>query len=222
VIVLYSGSGAGDFELLDPAYDDTSFRNLKQNAIAVLNARGERRAAELISADCFMVHKALNHFNDDFYVLHATVHLQRYEAARQQAESGSDRKAFVKIAEVLSEIGPYIRFIAVDLDMSKQSTQPNHHGLTELHIKKLVNRYIGVEGGYLGDFSYRSHADFYVDLDLDIDPSKFNGTSRERFIQILSESSPSVQAIILKGIIGASHQTLPKCGGSWRLKLKAG
>ena len=26
---------------------------------------------------------------------------------------------------------------------------------------KIVNRYIGVTGGYLGDFSYRTDADFY-------------------------------------------------------------
>ena len=148
MIVLYSGSGSGDFELIGTAYDDASFRNLKQNAIAVLNARGERRGAELISAYPFTISNAFNHFNDEFCVLHATVCLERYEAARNMAAARSDRTAFAKVAEVMNEIGPYIRFIAVELDMSKPS-RPASTGLTEMQIKKLVSRYIGVEGGYL-------------------------------------------------------------------------
>ena len=72
--------------------------------------------------------------------------------------------------------------------------------LTRVEINKLVNRYIGVNGGYLGDFSYQKHHDFYLDLDLDIDPFNYDGTTRERFIKILSENPPNVQARILEGI----------------------
>jgi hypothetical protein len=44
-------------------------------------------------------------------------------------------------------------------------------GLTRLEIMRIVNRYIGVSGGYLGDFSYRTHADFYPEYcDLGINP----------------------------------------------------
>jgi hypothetical protein len=44
-------------------------------------------------------------------------------------------------------------------------------GLTRQEIARLVNRYIGVSGGYLGDFSYRTHAEFYPEYcDLDINP----------------------------------------------------
>ena len=43
--------------------------------------------------------------------------------------------------------------------------------LTRQEVLKVVNRYIGVDGGYLGDFSYRTHADFYPEYcDLDTDP----------------------------------------------------
>ena len=34
-------------------------------------------------------------------------------------------------------------------------------GLTHLEIMRIINLYIGVSGGYLGDFSYGTHADFY-------------------------------------------------------------
>jgi hypothetical protein len=36
-------------------------------------------------------------------------------------------------------------------------------GLTRPEIMRLVNRYIGVSAGYLGDFSYGSHSEFYAD-----------------------------------------------------------
>ena len=64
-----------------------------------------------------------------------------------------------------------------------------------------MNSYIGVEGGYLGDFSYRRHQEFYSLLDLDIDTNEYTGTTRERFIAILKESSPAEQALIIRGIL---------------------
>ena len=73
--------------------------------------------------------------------------------------------------------------------------------LTNSEIYRLVYDYIGVDGGYLGGFTYRTHAEFYpYYCDLDIDPYQYEGTTRERFMQILSEASPSDQAKILKGV----------------------
>jgi hypothetical protein len=75
-------------------------------------------------------------------------------------------------------------------------------GLSNLEISKIVNRYIGVFGGYLGDFSYRTHADFYPEYcDLDINPYSYEGTTRERFTQILKNSPPSIQAKIVRGVL---------------------
>jgi hypothetical protein len=74
-------------------------------------------------------------------------------------------------------------------------------GLTNREIEKLVHRYIGVDGGYLGDFSYRTHHEFYLELDLDINPNEQTGTTRERFMRILSTSDSWTQARILEGIL---------------------
>jgi len=74
-------------------------------------------------------------------------------------------------------------------------------GMTSGEILRLVNGYIGVSGGYLGDFSYRTHEEFYAYLDLDIDPSQIAGTTRQRFIEILKKSEPSIQATIVSGIL---------------------
>jgi len=71
-------------------------------------------------------------------------------------------------------------------------------------IYRLVNDYIGVDGGYLGDFSYRTHREFYpcyCDLDnIDVD-SYEQGTTRKRFIAILEDSPPAAQAKIIQGVL---------------------
>lgn len=62
--------------------------------------------------------------------------------------------------------------------------------------------YIGVHGGYLGDFSYATHASFYPNYcGLDIDPNQYEGTTRHRFIKILENSSPQEQSKILLGVL---------------------
>lgn len=74
--------------------------------------------------------------------------------------------------------------------------------LTKRDILRLVNDYIGVDSGYLGDFSYRTHAEFYpLYCDLDINPNTLEGTTRERFIKILSEQEPVDQSKIIRGIL---------------------
>jgi hypothetical protein len=74
--------------------------------------------------------------------------------------------------------------------------------VTKAEVIRLVNRYIGVSAGYLGDFSYRTHADFYAEYcDVDIDLSSHEGTTRERFIKVLTSAEPRDQAAILRGAI---------------------
>lgn len=74
--------------------------------------------------------------------------------------------------------------------------------LSRLQIMRIVNRYIGVDQGYLGDFSYRTHSEFYpLYCDLEYDPDELQGTTRERFIQILSSAPPHHQAKILRGVV---------------------
>ena len=69
-------------------------------------------------------------------------------------------------------------------------------------VIKVVNKYIGVENGYLAGFSYRTHKEFYPEYcDLDINPDDLPGTTRVRFITILSESEPKDQARILRGLL---------------------
>lgn len=74
--------------------------------------------------------------------------------------------------------------------------------LKQSEIYRLVNDYIGVSGGYLNGFSYRTHYEFYpYYCDLPINVADYEpGTTREKFIRILEQASPLVQSKILKGI----------------------
>jgi hypothetical protein len=74
--------------------------------------------------------------------------------------------------------------------------------LTRPEIFMITNSYIGVSDGYLGDFSYRTHEEFYPYFcDINISPAAFVGTTRQRFLTILENSDAPNQAKILKGVI---------------------
>lgn len=70
-------------------------------------------------------------------------------------------------------------------------------------INKLVEDYIGTNGGYLNHFSYSKHDRFYhVYCDVDVDVSEYRQrghTTRTAFIEILKDSPPRQQAKIIRG-----------------------
>ena len=81
------------------------------------------------------------------------------------------------------------------------ATPASDAGLTKREVFKVVNDYIGTSGGYLGDFSYRTHAEFYPGYcELDVDAYAFEGTTKDRFTAILSSRDPQDQAKILRGL----------------------
>lgn len=74
--------------------------------------------------------------------------------------------------------------------------------VTRLEIHKLTERYIGSSGGYLGTFG--SHPEllrFYVDCGLDVLPTDYPGTNKDRFLAILGAVEPADQAKIIRGIL---------------------
>jgi hypothetical protein len=74
--------------------------------------------------------------------------------------------------------------------------------MSSQEIVRLINRYIGVEGGHLGDFTVRTLAEFYPEFcDLDVDAKQYEGTKRERFETILRAAGPAAQAKIVRGIL---------------------
>jgi hypothetical protein len=74
--------------------------------------------------------------------------------------------------------------------------------LSRKEIGRLVHNWIGVDGGYLGNFSYAKHDRFWMETcDLHVDTSAFPGPTRECFEQTLFEASARDQAAALRAIL---------------------
>ena len=75
-------------------------------------------------------------------------------------------------------------------------------GMNRLEINKLMERYVGSSRGYLGSFG--SHTEllrFYADCGVDVIPTDYPGTNKDRFQAILEGAQPSDQAKIIRGIL---------------------
>jgi hypothetical protein len=114
--MLYSGGGAGLTEVLDEALPPDEWQKLRKATARLLVARGDPEAATLLNKFPFVLHHGTNYFADEFCVLYVRLPLDLYvelsEAKAESATAGS----FRNIAGVLSEIGPFTRFIAASLD----------------------------------------------------------------------------------------------------------
>ena len=113
MIVLHDGHGS--FELLSPDLDKEKQETLLFNASKILKSRGYPSAAGLLERIPFDVYSGSNNWGDEFSVLFAQIPLAEYEELRKIHEDYEGKLGFKVIAEVITEIGPYIRFIACDL-----------------------------------------------------------------------------------------------------------
>lgn len=74
--------------------------------------------------------------------------------------------------------------------------------LTRKEIGRLVHNWIGVNGGYLGNFSYSTHDRFWMETcDLHVDTNSYPGTTRVCFEETLFEASARDQAAALRAIL---------------------
>ena len=115
MITLYHGSGAQDFQILGDALDDKEHETMMLNVRQILCTRGEDAAVDFLERFPFRVMEGTNNFNDEFCILVAKVPLPEYENFRSMSDQFEVKLAFEHIASVITELGPYIRFIAVDL-----------------------------------------------------------------------------------------------------------
>jgi hypothetical protein len=202
MLVLYYGAGAKANSNTIVFSTTDHFHEYKQGLCDLLTVRGEKLALELIKRFEWGLRPSEIWVGDSYEVLYAGAYLEDYEYARSIVGSPPHASAFNKIAEVLTELGVgRLRYIGVSLDQTPKPREVDPNELTPKEIRRLVNDYVGVSAGYLGNFSYRSHTDFYEDLGLPYKPDNMPGTTRERFIAILSKAPLQDQAKILTGIL---------------------
>lgn len=74
--------------------------------------------------------------------------------------------------------------------------------LTRKEISRLVHNWIGLNGGYLGDFSCASHERFWMETrDRHVSTAEFAGTTRACFEDTLFGASAQDQAAALRAIL---------------------
>ncbi len=202
MIILYQSGGAGDFERLSLHTDADGTETLTFNAQQLLRHRGHENAAKVLASTSFEIWDSTNSFSDEFSILYAEVPLDMYESFRK-GHLGT-QEDFTLIAAVFRELGTFIRFVACELQMENgqgSNSSREQPKVTMGDILKLVNGYIGVHGGYLGDFTYRTHHEFYPEFcNIEVDTDKLEGTTREKFIKILQTSDRKSQAKIIQGV----------------------
>jgi hypothetical protein len=119
-VVLYHGSGATDYEI--SKYEPLpQTEKTKAAARRLLEARGDHTALQELNKYPFSLLPGSNYFNDDFSVLHSLVGLDLYEEASKTASSANNWGAFARIAKTFSELGTFVRFIVIELDMASVS-----------------------------------------------------------------------------------------------------
>ncbi len=116
MIRLFEGGGARGFELLHPAKTEPEWSRLRSAAARLLRARGGTLAAKLLEQVPWELWQGTNYFGDEFNVLYGRMPLERYASLAEKAARSDVRDAAAAVAETVSEVDRYVRFIAVALD----------------------------------------------------------------------------------------------------------
>jgi len=115
MLILYHGTGSRNFELIDEGLPGDTQEALYVNIRGILKTRGYAKALEFFESIPFSIWNGTNDFNDEFSLFYAEIPLLQYEAVKSVANYPDVKQAFTQLAEVATEIGPYIRFIAINL-----------------------------------------------------------------------------------------------------------
>jgi hypothetical protein len=118
MITLASSTGSSSYEIGDLAFPPDEEERIFFNAVQLLEAQGERRAAQILRSFGFHIHQGINDFADEFMVLHAELPLPQYVDIKKRMESDwtSEFVGDVKrIQETLSDLDLYVRFVSCAL-----------------------------------------------------------------------------------------------------------
>lgn len=117
--ILYSSSGAKDFEVLAERYTSVEWHDLSHVLQQLLEHRKKGNSIRLLTKLPWMVCEATNLFGDEFAVLYARLSLKQYVEVDNLEKNIAARDAAEQLAHTLTEIvpdRPYIRHVAFVLD----------------------------------------------------------------------------------------------------------
>ena len=113
---LYEGSGSSELILGEQYLPSERWIILKQSACRLLRGRGSEVAAQFLEQIPFEVFEGTNGFGDEFQVLYWCAPFEKYMELADSVDEPLTRAACRQIANTITEVGPYIRFVAVSLD----------------------------------------------------------------------------------------------------------
>lgn len=86
--------------------------------------------------------------------------------------------------------------------------------MSKAEHRKLIRLYLGVNGGYLGEFSDIGVLEkFYILAGVVVDPRSLPGTNRDKFEHILERATPTEQAAIVRGALKMHPPDVSRCDG---------
>ncbi len=101
--------------VMDDLPDNQARESVMATARQILRVRREALTLQYLASADFRFAEGTNNFDDEFELLVARIPLPEYERFREVASEPETQDAFRQIANVLQEIGTYIRFVAVEL-----------------------------------------------------------------------------------------------------------
>jgi len=123
----------------DLALSSDAWRRIRATAVELLRRRGQAEAAKALQALPFELHNGTNAFNDEFYVLQATLSMDRYVDLSVGKAGDSDTSPYSEIQGVFSELGYYVRFIVAELEKSEApAVSPPVLGVTSQAVERAL------------------------------------------------------------------------------------
>ncbi len=117
MIRLFQGGGAGDFELFGPLFNNDEKNKILNIACQLLARQGNSNAGDFLKKTPFEIYNATNKFNDEFWVVQASVSFDQFMQINELNESEQLTGVGHQIAQAIEDIiNKHIRFVIVELD----------------------------------------------------------------------------------------------------------
>jgi len=186
-------------EIFGPALPEDDWEKLRKSAKRLLAVRGHENASIALDRFPFELRSGTNYFHDEFCVLETIVPLEDYiQLEELKATSSRD---FKLIAETLSEIGPYTRFVvaALDTDEGPVPVPPPSPTVTSESVERALadaEQLLKTQGPVSAvDRAHTAlHGYLRIVLDQAQIPIREDASVTELF-KLLRESHPTLQAM---------------------------
>jgi hypothetical protein len=141
MVRLYEAGGSSEIEILDRFEDDELWNRIKLNAARLLRARGHNDSADILETMTLELYNGTNSFNDEFMVLYKSVNVEEYVEYGEVSVNAVKRYEYKRIAEVITELGYYIRFIAVNMSIENSDLKVENPilAITSDVVEKALN-----------------------------------------------------------------------------------